>query len=775
MGFCRQRHDSQQDNSHHQGLEHNPLQSCYDPIDHQNPFALYDDVDESSSGDPSTDEDVPEEAEDDDCSDYGGKNSTDCQFTTSITKIQIRLNDLINRRKAPLQLYDDIVHLFNDYMSCPNFSKYAKLKTRRSFIKKMEVAHPDITALRPVNKQVTLHDNMVTTVPVFDARAMIADILTNSELMKKVNIAKGYDIFTGNVDENHSENKLYGEIHTGDEWIPARDRYCRPHDASTNDMPVGMVIFGDKSHTDLHGALALTPIIFTLTFFNRSCRNDPKFWRVLGYLPNLGYGKNKSNKTATVNKVQDEHDCLSCVFESIRRIHKKGGFRVSVLGKDVNVKIWIHFFIGDTEGNNKWLGHFSGNKSQVRRPYRDCCCTFDDLANPNPSCVYTTINEMKALKLLQRTDEENALNRFKEISRYPITNALTKKYMPLSDIHHGPYFMMPPELLHTSGSGLIKYMFQSMQNYIGETKLRNEIDKMHVRVLYDVKRQSDRDFPCGSMRNGIIDDTKCQSEERKGNLFLLLCIASTTLGGDKIQTALRYDDDTWKKWLKFVKLYLSMEEWFHDSNPKEEVDQARPLIGKVLRLLQELFPRDGVGNEWNIPKLHAATKFQPYMKRYGSAMNFYGGTGESAHKIFVKAPGEKTQRRVSEFASQVATQYYNMIITTKALGSIDTYDTSNTNSTRGNCTQTDNFDVNYGEDVRLHLSGQYSLRITDSLTEEAAGGANIYPQWKTNVKDVKTNNYKFRLHPRLVKAILKHVNDMNLRIDDRSYRIEGYT
>ena len=55
---------------------------------------------------------------------------------------------------------------------------------------------------------------------------------------------------------------------------------------------------------------------------------------------------------------------------------KKGGFRVSVLGKDVNVKIWIHFFIGDTEGNNKWLGHYSGNKSQVRRPYRDCCCDF---------------------------------------------------------------------------------------------------------------------------------------------------------------------------------------------------------------------------------------------------------------------------------------------------------------------------------------------------------------------------------------------------------------
>jgi hypothetical protein len=147
---------------------------------------------------------------------------------------------------------------------------------------------------------------------------MIMDILTNTntELMNKENIAEGYDIFTGDVDENHKSNRKYGEIHTGDEWIPARDRYCRPHDNFTNDMPVGIVIFGDKSHTDLHGALALTPIIFTLAFFIGKCWNNLKFWRVLGYLPNLGNGKNKSNKTPTVNKIQDEHDCVSCVFES---------------------------------------------------------------------------------------------------------------------------------------------------------------------------------------------------------------------------------------------------------------------------------------------------------------------------------------------------------------------------------------------------------------------------------------------------------------------------
>ncbi len=97
---------------------------------------------------------------------------------------------------------------------------------------------------------------------------------------------------------NFERGLHYGEIHTGDEWIPARDHYCQPHDNFTNDMPVGIVIFGDKSHTDVHGALALTPIIFTLTFFNEKCCNNPKFWRVLGYLPNLGYEKKQVKQNA---------------------------------------------------------------------------------------------------------------------------------------------------------------------------------------------------------------------------------------------------------------------------------------------------------------------------------------------------------------------------------------------------------------------------------------------------------------------------------------------
>ncbi len=59
---------------------------------------------------------------------------------------------------------------------------------------------------------------------------------------------------------------------------------------------------------------------------------------------------NKADKTPTKDKVQNEHECLSVAFQSIRRIHREGGFMASVLGREVKIKIWVHFFIGDTEG-----------------------------------------------------------------------------------------------------------------------------------------------------------------------------------------------------------------------------------------------------------------------------------------------------------------------------------------------------------------------------------------------------------------------------------------
>ena len=79
-------------------------------------------------------------------------------------------------------------------------------------------------------------------------KTMILSILHDNTLMRQENFATGLDIFTGDVDEHCPQNKCYGEIHTGEAWQPAKERFCG---RDGKYMPFGIIIFGDKSHTDL--------------------------------------------------------------------------------------------------------------------------------------------------------------------------------------------------------------------------------------------------------------------------------------------------------------------------------------------------------------------------------------------------------------------------------------------------------------------------------------------------------------------------------------------
>ena len=131
----------------------------------------------------------------------------------------------------------------------------------RIFVQKVQDYFEPIH-LTPKHVPVTLSNGTKVTVSLVDIEFMILSLLTDETLMKKENMAKGYDIFTGIVDPNHPANHNYGEVHTGDAWEPARKHYCGNEHAH---MPISLIVFGDKTHTDLHGSLAVTPIIFTLS------------------------------------------------------------------------------------------------------------------------------------------------------------------------------------------------------------------------------------------------------------------------------------------------------------------------------------------------------------------------------------------------------------------------------------------------------------------------------------------------------------------------------
>ncbi len=389
------------------------------------------------------------------------------------------------------------------------------------------------------------------------------------------------------------------------------------------------------------------------------------------------------------------------MLKSLRDINRRGGIRTKVLGRQVHLKVWVHYFIGDTEGNNKWLGHYQSSNSAIARPYRDCKCSFEDLRKTNPVCVYTTMQEMYDAKTLLETNPQKGQVAFQQMSRHPINNALLQRDLPLSDNIHGPFRMTPPELLHTSGAGLIMYMFRVIADAVGGGVGRDDLDKQHLRMMKSLNRQSERDFPRGATRNGIVDGTKCQASERRGNLFSLTCIVHTK-DGLVLKECLGMDNDEWRSLLLFFRQYLALEEWYHSENKKTEVRAARHKISNVLKKLQTLFPRGEGTNGYNIPKMHGMTKMQFYITLYGCGINFFGGPGESSHKQFVKAPGLKTQRRVSEFACQTAKQYHHVMVNHHALTSMNMKELLRDD------------EDNDGSDLRdrIVMDGKYQIKIS---------------------------------------------------------------
>ncbi len=131
-------------------------------------------------------------------------------------------------------------------------------------------------------------------------------------------------------------------------------------------------------------------------------------------------------------------------------------------------------------------------------------------------------------------------------------------------------------------------------------------------------------------------------------------------------------------------------------------------------------------------------------------MNFYGGLGEAAHKIFVKSAGQKTQRPVSKFAQQTAHQYYNMMLSTHAMQRIREDANRLIQAGTEHVATQQGTDTDGEDNVAIHLSGQYKTEVTHEVLEKIDTDDTINIIWLTG-NSKKNNIRKFKL-----KRVLLH-------------------
>ena len=104
----------------------------------------------------------------------------------------------------------------------------------------------------------------------------------------------------------------------------------------------------------------------------------------------MDHRRSSGDNTTVELRLQDLHDCLSVGLQSLVHLKERGKIATTVLKKVVICKVWIHYIIGDCNGNNEFLGHSKGYNGHCKHPYRDCKCSGEDMSNPNPQCEYIT-------------------------------------------------------------------------------------------------------------------------------------------------------------------------------------------------------------------------------------------------------------------------------------------------------------------------------------------------------------------------------------------------
>jgi hypothetical protein len=160
-----------------------------------------------------------------------------------------------------------------------------------------------------------------------------------------------------------------------------------------------------------------------------------------------------------------------------------------------------------------------------------------------------------------------------------------------------------------------------------------------------------------SVCNGITDGLKMCGSEQVGNCFALLCAMHKQLGKNLLAKEMVESGVSWPKFTNCVNLYLAFERWVTESHPWSQIRLSITLLGDLITMIKECFPRDE-GWGWNLPKMHAFAKMPHGMLKFGVAGNFSGHIGEWALKGIIKDHDACTQKQPGSFAEQCAIREY---------------------------------------------------------------------------------------------------------------------
>jgi len=394
------------------------------------------------------------------------------------------------------------------------------------------------------------------------------------DLIHDVDIWGNMDNFKGTINpvnpfSGHSPRSdgLLDEVVDG-AWYKRSFEECQAISGNEDFLMLGVIMYCDKTGTDVYQRSGLEPLSFTFTIFNRECRYQSKAWRVLGYIPDLEMKssayKSKQRGGGEFGKgrpCRNHHTCLGKILESFKK--NQGLFepirewvRIGDYVKKVRLFFPLAFIIGDSQSQDKMCGHYLayGNVSRVCRacnvspeqlddPEHEC--TFLDMAEINAKCVlalglykpdeYGIGEDLEGkteedIKELRAIAHKNLI----ELSQHMHINAFHDVW--LGSTSCGLLECLPHDMMHAFLHGVLMYVIEVIISPLNPTE-KFQLDTIVDEIIVPVRSSMKKTYPRCSFTYGVTNLNLITADERAGVAFVLALVAASKPGSKMLRKA----------------------------------------------------------------------------------------------------------------------------------------------------------------------------------------------------------------------------------------------
>ena len=518
-----------------------------------------------------------------------------------------------------------------------------------------------------VEKIVLPSSRASVNVVLIDAKEAFKLLLTDPRIKANDYIFGGNDPFAP-----PKSSQIIGDLHTADAYIKTYKRLIkRPGEQILLPCPLYIDGASTAQFSDHH----ITAVKVTFGLFTRKARDQPHFWKILGYIPPIAKEKSRGKRILIESKhleaaratldaqelegetdnqaappSQDLHTMLAKVLESFVKIQNQGGFKWDLfyngkVHKGVEFVPFVPFIKCDTDEADKLTGSYTFRGKYVAQLCRYCQCP--TLRSDDFMADYPKKNKHQIQKMVN----QGRVDELKAMSQQHIQNATYQLQFGCHN-NQGVHGATPLEMLHALLLGTFKNLrdefFRRLKK---DSKLADEFDSLAKVMGKFMTRQSARDKPKTQFSNGL-RTAKLMAKEYTGILLCMLVAMSCAsgrkiLGQKKREFGPTFVDD----WVLVIETLLQWEEWMKsETMNRKHVKAAKDKHRYIMYLIRKVAKRSkGMGLKTT--KFHAILHIADDILNFGVPMEVDTGSNESGHKRVI-ANAKLTQKNHSNFEEQ---------------------------------------------------------------------------------------------------------------------------